>query len=443
MDVEEKENVWIFVDDSNIWIEGKKLRAKMQGLKSEEDPRARIDIGRLTDFAAMKTRKVVKGTLYGSEPPAIDTVWKKIREKGWTVPDPKRRSMVTGKEKKVDAQLVADVTELACRSNREIKPGTIIIISGDADATPAIEKVLKYQPWKVEVLMWESAISSDLKHYVKNNQGKYPDLDKRFQVKFLDEHLDSLMFTNFQFQPGRDKCKELMEWGVVLTLKPDAHVYPQNFKSILTNLTQWPFQFYYPVKAEEKTNELVIIFRPNKGKTFDLAWFIGILQDKAIMADLHAENVKTYKQMSEELEYDAAKNHFLFKSGFRLQILYSDADAIQSGLTADDSEGGWQTQGRKPMKSKTMFSQQCMHKFNCARGTSCGYTHTQEEREYFKKKGGKGNPRRKTNLCEHFSKAQCKHLAAQNCEYAHGEEDAWCLRCCTSGHLARQCKDVT
>ena len=159
------------------------------------------------------------------------------------------------------------------------------------------------------------------------------------------------------------------------------------------------------------------------------------------MADLHAENVKTYKQMSEELEYDATKNHFFFKSEFRLQIIYSDADTILPGVTADDSEGGWQTQGLKPMKSKRMFSQHCMYKFNCANGTSCRYTHTQEEREYFKKKGGKGNPNCKTFLCEHFSKARCKHLAAQDCEYAHGEEDAWCLICRTSGHLTRQCKD--
>ena len=449
MDAEEKENVWIFVDDSNIWIEGKKLRAKMGKLKCVEDPRARIDIGYLTDFVAMKTRKVVKGTLYGSEPPAIDTVWDKIRKKGWTVPDPKRRSIVTGKEKKVDAQLVADVTELACRGNPETKPGTIIIISGDADATPAIEKVLKYQPWKVEVLMWESAISSDLKHYVKNNHRKYPDLDKRFQVKFLDEHLDSLMYTNFQFQPDPHKHKEMMEWGVVLTLKPDAfhgtRGYPtRHFNSILTNLTQWPFQHYRMLdEAGEKTNKLVIVFRPFKGESFDLASLIRILQeDKARMAVLHAESVRTFKQMLEEPKYYEAKNYSLFKSGFCLQNLYSDADAILPVDTAEeDSEGGWQTQGRKPMKNKRMYSQHCAFKFNCRNGTSCRYTHTREESEYFKKNGGKGNPQRKTFLCKHFSEAQCKHSAAQDCEFAHGEEDAWCLICCDSGHLTRQCKD--
>ena len=446
-DVQEKENVWIFVDDSNIWIEGKKLRAKTQGLKSAEDHRARIDIGYLTDFVAKKNRKVVKGTLYGSEPPAIDTVWSKIREKGWTVPDPKRRSIVTGKEKKVDAQLVADVTELACRGNPETKPGTIIIISGDADATPAIEKVLKYQPWKVEVLMWESAISSDLKHYVQNNRGKYPDLDKRFQVKFLDEHLASLMFTNFQFQPDPHKHEEMMKWGVVLTLKPDAFRkndgYPtREFNAIMSNLTQWPFQHYRIAdEAGKKTNQLVIVFKPVKGDTFDLAWFITILEEEERRADLHVENVRTFKQMFEEQKYSDIIKYSLSKGGgLRLNELYSDVEAVQTMEPGDDSDDGWQRQGQKKMKKKPLFSQHCMHAFNCRKGSSCRYTHSPEEYEYFKKNGGKGNPHRKTFLCKYFVDEQCKYSAA-HCEFAHGEEDAWCLICHTSGHLTRQCKD--
>ena len=56
---------------------------------------------------------------------------------------------MTGKEKKVDTQLVADVTERACKTI-EGERSTFVLITGDADAIPAIEVALRYD-WKVEV----------------------------------------------------------------------------------------------------------------------------------------------------------------------------------------------------------------------------------------------------------------------------------------------------
>ena len=89
--------IWIFVDDSNIWIEAKKLQSKHKNFKTSEDHRVRIDIGKLADLIA-DGRPVQKGILYGSEPPPIDTVWEKIHQKGWKVKC-ERRSAITGKRK--------------------------------------------------------------------------------------------------------------------------------------------------------------------------------------------------------------------------------------------------------------------------------------------------------------------------------------------------------
>ena len=41
---EENEHVFIYVDDSNMWIEAKKLAANKFNLKCKEDPRLRLDI---------------------------------------------------------------------------------------------------------------------------------------------------------------------------------------------------------------------------------------------------------------------------------------------------------------------------------------------------------------------------------------------------------------
>lgn len=67
-----------------MWIEAKKRAAVMSKLKCVEDPRLRLDIGKVTDVVA-KGREVAWGILYGSEPPPIDSVWQKIRERGWKV----------------------------------------------------------------------------------------------------------------------------------------------------------------------------------------------------------------------------------------------------------------------------------------------------------------------------------------------------------------------
>ena len=82
-----------------MWIEGKKLAAKQANLKCVEDPRLRLDIGKVTDVVA-SGRDVAWGILYGSEPPPIDSVWNKIRERGWQVVTSKR-SAFTNKEKQV------------------------------------------------------------------------------------------------------------------------------------------------------------------------------------------------------------------------------------------------------------------------------------------------------------------------------------------------------
>ena len=69
--------IWIYVDNSNIWIGAKYLASKEKGFKSSKDHRVRISIGNLTDVVA-KSREVRKGTLYGSEPPKIDSVFESM-----------------------------------------------------------------------------------------------------------------------------------------------------------------------------------------------------------------------------------------------------------------------------------------------------------------------------------------------------------------------------
>ena len=98
--------------------------------------------------------------------------------------------------------------------------------------------------------------------------------------------------------------------------------------------------------------------------------------------------------------------------------------ATSPSTTVDDC-------GRSPSKDSP-----CKLKFNCKHGLSCDYQHTEEEKSFFQKNGGKGNPSRKTKPCEPYRNCQKKK---EDCDYAHGEEDAWCLKCKSSGHFKNDC----
>jgi hypothetical protein len=82
---------------------------------------------------------MVRGKLYGSEPPNLDTVWESIRRKAIEVEKFERNS--SNKEKEVDGALIADVTLTACKTPLETR-GVVIIITGDRDPLPGIKALI-------------------------------------------------------------------------------------------------------------------------------------------------------------------------------------------------------------------------------------------------------------------------------------------------------------
>lgn len=78
----------------------------------------------------------------------------------------------------------------------------------------------------------------------------------------------------------------------------------------------------------------------------------------------------------------------------------------------------------------------CLYGKNCRHGLSCRKKHSDSDIDYFKRNGGKGKPLRKAKLCNKYPK--CPHTAAE-CNFAHGERDAWCLNCRHRGHFSQAC----
>ena len=436
--------IYIFVDDSNIWIEAKKLQSKVKNFKTGEDHRIRIDVGRLADVVA-GTRKIVKGTLYGSEPPPIDTIWEKIRQKGWIVKTDER-SKLTGKEKKVDTRLVAEMTALAVRTPVEER-STIILVTGDADALPAIEEAITEERWMVEVYRWKQAISKDLKKYAKEQSN-------RVQIKHLDHFLNRVSFTHMRFDISNEYLRRLVNaYGVVFTMEHNAFrndVPTGHWFNQVESIAQWPFQYYWFKKQKRKqTDHLVIVFRPDKvaKKEFDVAQFLEHIQiDTAEDCEQKYRlpltlNVRPFRQfIAEEFKREDSELESINAALEQVGIYNNDDvhdgcenESVYESDPAKDFTTYLRQSRSQPFKQK--YSEFCPLKFNCKYGTGCQYKHTDEEKTYFKgRKQGKGNPLRKVKQC---TKANC--TKPNECDYAHGPEDAWCLNCVQGGHFTKDC----
>jgi uncharacterized LabA/DUF88 family protein len=185
----------MFVNDSNIQIEAKKLQSKQKMLKTSEDHRVRMDMGKLANVLA-KGRPIRQGTLYGSEPPSIDSVWEKIREQGWKV----NVTQSTAKRGQLSTKIVVDVVSIAEKTPPEER-SSIILVTGDASMIPAIEKVVEIEGWNVEVYMWSHATSEQLQRLQQKHKN-------RVSVSSLDPHLNDIMFTNMKFNYSKKNVKK-------------------------------------------------------------------------------------------------------------------------------------------------------------------------------------------------------------------------------------------
>jgi len=157
----------LYVDNSNIWIEGMHVAAYQNGLAPDVwsavqnkicDTSWKLDFGKLFQFAGGETAEVKKAALFGSRPPQNDSVWDAARRRGFDVTTYDRN--VANHEKKIDTDIVATMME---DSYEILKIGEdeITLVSGDADYVPAIEK-LKRRGIPVHVVFWKHA-SRELK----------------------------------------------------------------------------------------------------------------------------------------------------------------------------------------------------------------------------------------------------------------------------------------
>lgn len=159
---------YIYVDNSNVYIEGQRVCAVAKGMALDIfdamrnqtlDYSYRLDFGKLYGFLTENDPSGVgRAMLFGSRPPANDTLWNMARAAGFEVVVEDRN--VSNKEKRIDTGIVAAMTRDAY-TKVDKQNDTIVLVAGDGDYVPAIRQLVE-DGFQVEVAFWNHA-SRDLK----------------------------------------------------------------------------------------------------------------------------------------------------------------------------------------------------------------------------------------------------------------------------------------
>lgn len=159
--------VYVYVDNSNVWIEGMRISAVRKGLASSlheamakriTDKNWTYDFGKLYELICPEQQQIGRSSLFGSRPPENDTIWELARAKGFEVFLFDRNA--ANKEKQVDVGIATQIME---DSFLHMKSGDqLLLVSGDRDYLPTIDSLAK-RGFPTRVAFWEHATGSELK----------------------------------------------------------------------------------------------------------------------------------------------------------------------------------------------------------------------------------------------------------------------------------------
>jgi uncharacterized LabA/DUF88 family protein len=151
---------FLYVDNSNVWIEGMHVAAAVRGLAPDVwsavtnkicDYSWKMDFGKLHEFAGGD--EIGRAVLYGSRPPANDSLWTIAKKKGFEVVVHDRN--VANREKKIDTTITRDITK---DSYERMKPGIdeVTLVAGDGDYMPVVEDLMA-RGFRFDVAFWDHA----------------------------------------------------------------------------------------------------------------------------------------------------------------------------------------------------------------------------------------------------------------------------------------------
>lgn len=159
---------YVYVDNSNLYIEGRRVSAVATGLVDNIheamnegilDHGYTISFGKLHEFLCGTDKRTIKrAALFGSRPPPNDSIWTFAQKAGFELHLEDRN--VKNKEKKIDTGIATLLTKDAYKHG-DSHEDVFVLVAGDSDYVPTINE-LKKDGYFVEVVFWDHA-SRELK----------------------------------------------------------------------------------------------------------------------------------------------------------------------------------------------------------------------------------------------------------------------------------------
>ncbi len=177
--------VFIFWDNSNIFIGAKDVAASREGGNASYQVRIQFDrILRL----AHADRPVEFAVAVGSIPPELRHVWNRLEQSGVKV-ELYERGSISEREQAIDQALQVHMLRKAFDYNGD--PGIAVLLTGDGRGFldgvgfhADLERMQK-RGWKIEVLAWEQSCNKRMKDWARQT-GVFVS---------LEEFYDSITFT--------------------------------------------------------------------------------------------------------------------------------------------------------------------------------------------------------------------------------------------------------
>lgn len=174
--------LFIYVDNSNVWIEGQRLQAVKLGLARDALEAQRrglsaswtYDFGRLYELACPADARIGRSILFGSRPPVDDSLWNRARRDGFEVRVFDRNA--ANKEKQVDVSLSTTMMEDSYEYMQRERKDVAVLVAGDRDFLPTINSIQK-RGFDVRVVFWEHGISKEL----RDTANEFVSLDEHFE----------------------------------------------------------------------------------------------------------------------------------------------------------------------------------------------------------------------------------------------------------------------
>ncbi len=154
---------FIYVDNSNVFIEGQRVAAVVNGsaldihdaiVRNIFDSSYRLDFGKLYRFVVNNGGVDAEhAMLFGSRPPPNDSLWAVAKSAGFELVIEDRNP--ANKEKKIDTGIVTAMLKHAFKE-ADASSDQFVLVAGDGDYVPAVLTLVE-EGFTVNVVFWEHA----------------------------------------------------------------------------------------------------------------------------------------------------------------------------------------------------------------------------------------------------------------------------------------------